>query len=131
MEENRISFKTIDEYIVQFPIEVQEILKTIRKVIKEAAPDAEEKISYQMPSFVLHGNLVYFAAFKNHIGFFPTSSGINAFKQELSEYKGGKGSVQFPLDKPIPYELISKIVTFRAAENVKKVESKMKKKSTK
>jgi uncharacterized protein YdhG (YjbR/CyaY superfamily) len=131
MEENRISFKTIDEYILQFPIEVQEILKTIRKVIKEAAPDAEEKISYQMPSFVLHGNLVYFAAFKNHIGFFPTSSGINAFKQELSEYKGGKGSVQFPLDKPIPYELISKIVTFRVAENVKKVESKIKKKSSK
>jgi uncharacterized protein YdhG (YjbR/CyaY superfamily) len=131
MEENRISFKTIDEYIVQFPIEVQEILKAIRKVIKEAAPDAKEKISYQMPAFVLHGTLVYFAAFKNHIGFFPTSSGINAFKQELSEYKGGKGSVQFPLDKPIPYELISKIVTFRVAENVKNVESKMKRKKSK
>ncbi|CRK83053.1 iron chaperone [Neobacillus massiliamazoniensis] len=131
MEENRISFKTIDEYILQFPIEVQEILKTIRKVIKEAAPDAKEKISYQMPAFVLNGTLVYFAAFKNHIGFFPTSSGINAFKKELSEYKGGKGSVQFPLDKPIPYELISKIVTFRVAENVKKVESKIKKKSSK
>ena len=84
-----------------------------------------------MSAFVLHWNLVYFTAFKNHIGFFLTSSGINAFKQELSAYKGGKGSLQFPLDKPIPYELISKIVTFKVAENTKKVESKMKKKKLK
>lgn len=131
MEENKIAFKTIDEYILQFPNEVQEILRKIRKVIKEAAPEAEEKISYQMPAFAFHGNLVYFAAFKKHIGFFPTSSGISAFKHELSAYKGGKGSVQFPLDKPIPYELISKIVSFRVSENVKKAEMKLKKKKSK
>ncbi|MDP4087221.1 MAG: DUF1801 domain-containing protein, partial [Bacillota bacterium] len=110
MEDNKLTFKSIDEYILQFSPEIQEKLKTIRKVIKESAPEAQEKISYQMPAFVLHGNLVYFAAFKNHIGFFPTSSGIAAFKEELSEYKGAKGSVQFPNTKPIPYELIRKIV---------------------
>jgi cellulose biosynthesis protein BcsQ len=103
----------------------QEILEKIRKVIKEAAPEAEEKISYQMPAFVLRGNLVYFAACKNHIGFYPTPSGINAFKNELSEYKGAKGSVQFPLNKPIPYELIRKIVKFRVVENIKKAEDKL------
>ena len=128
MEENKITSKSIDEYILQFPPEVQEILKTLRKVIKESAPDAEEKISYQMPTFVLHGNLVHFAAYKNHIGFYPTPSGIDAFKHELSEYKGAKGSVQFPIEKPLPYELISKIVKFRVAENIKKAEDKLKKK---
>lgn len=127
MEENKITIKSIDEYILQFPLEVQEILKMLRKVIKEAAPDAEEKISYQMPTFVLHGNLVYFGAFKNHIGFYPISSGIAAFKQELSEYKGGKGSVQFPIEKPLPYKLISEIVKFRVAENIKRAEGKLKK----
>ena len=128
MEENKITYKSIDEYILQFPPEVQEILKTLRKVIKESAPDAEEKISYQMPTFVLHGNLVHFAAFKNHIGFYPTPSGIDAFKHELSEYKGAKGSVQFPIEKPLPYELISEIVKFRVAENIKQAEDKLKKK---
>jgi uncharacterized protein YdhG (YjbR/CyaY superfamily) len=128
MEENKIIFKSIDEYILQFPPEVQEILKTLRKVIKESAPDAEEKISYQMPTFVLHGNLVHFAAFKNHIGFYPTPSGIDAFKHELSEYKGAKGSVQFPIEKPLPFELISEIVKFRVAENIKQAEDKLKKK---
>ena len=128
MEENKITSKSIDEYILQFPPEIQEILKTLRKVIKESAPDAEEKISYQMPTFVLHGNLVHFAAYKNHIGFYPTPSGIDAFKHELSEYKGAKGSVQFPIEKPMPYELISKIVKFRVAENIKKAEDKLKKK---
>ncbi|EQB20626.1 hypothetical protein UNSWDHB_2051 [Dehalobacter sp. UNSWDHB] len=102
---------------MQFPDETQEILRAIRNVIREAAPDAVEKISYQMPTFVLNGNLVHFAAFKNHIGFYPTPSGIEAFKQELAGYKGAKGSVQFPLNKPIPYELISKIVKYRVAEN--------------
>lgn len=97
---------------------------TIRKVIKESAPDAKEKISYQMPTFALHGNLVHFAAFKNHIGFYPAPSGIEAFKEELSVYKGAKGSVQFPINKPLPYELISKIVKFRVAENIKKAEDK-------
>jgi uncharacterized protein YdhG (YjbR/CyaY superfamily) len=126
--EQTIIPKSIDEYILQFPQEVQEILKTLRKVIKESAPNAEEKISYRMPTFVLNGNLVYFAAFKNHIGFYPTSIGINTFKQELSGYKTSKGAVQFPFGKPIPYELISQIVKFRVAENKSKAEGKIKKK---
>lgn len=120
MEENRPGPSPIDEYIRQFSPEIQEILQTLRKVIKESAPEAEEKISYQMPAFVLHGNLVYFAAFKRHIGFYPTASGIAAFQQELSGYKGGKGTVQFPLDQPLPYELIRKIVKFRVAENMER-----------
>jgi len=128
MGENKTNFNSIDEYILQFPPEIQEILKMFRKVIKETAPEAEEKISYQMPTFALHGNLVHFAAHKNHIGFYPAPSGIDAFKNELSEYKGAKGSVQFPIDKPMPYELISKIVKFRVAENIKKAEDKLKKK---
>ena len=126
MEENKATFESIDGYIFKFALDIQELLKTLRKVIKEAAPDAEEKISYQMPAFVLHGNLVYFAVCKNHIGFYPTPSGINAFKQELSEYKGAKGSVQFPIEKPLPYELISKIVKFRVAENSKLAEGMLK-----
>jgi uncharacterized protein YdhG (YjbR/CyaY superfamily) len=126
METNKIILKSIDEYILHFSPQVQEILKTLRKVIKESAPDSEEKISYQMPTFVLHGNLVHFAAHKNHIGFYPTPSGIDAFKNELSKYKGAKGSVQFPIDKPLPYELISAIVKFRVAENIKKAENKQK-----
>ncbi|RII33626.1 hypothetical protein D2A34_18035 [Clostridium chromiireducens] len=128
MEENKVAYKTIDEYILQFSPEIQEILETLRKVIKESAPYAEEKISYQMPTFVLHGNLVHFAAYKNHIGFYPTPSGINEFKDELSEYKGAKGSVQFPIDKLLPYELISRIVEFRVDENIRKAEDKLKKK---
>lgn len=95
-------------------------------MIKESAPDAEEKISYQMPTFALHGNLVHFAAHKNHIGFYPTPSGIEAFKEELSEYKGAKGSVQFPIDKSLPYELLSKIVKFRVAENIRKAQGSIK-----
>ncbi|MEK4880404.1 MULTISPECIES: iron chaperone [Paenibacillus] len=124
MDESKITYESIDAYISGFSLEVQEILNTLRKVIKEAAPEAEEKISYQMPTFALHGNLVHFAAYPKHIGFYPTPSGINAFKDELSGYKGAKGSVQFPIDKPMPYELISKIVTFRVAENLKKVKAK-------
>jgi uncharacterized protein YdhG (YjbR/CyaY superfamily) len=110
--------KDIEKYILQFPEEVQAILRELRKVIREAAPDAEEKISYQMPTFYLKGNLVHFAAYKKHIGFYPSPSGIEAFKDELAVYKGAKGSVQFPLDKPIPYELIKKIVEFRVTENI-------------
>lgn len=128
MEQNKTTFNSIDEYILQFPSDIQEILKMLRKVIKESALEAEEKISYQMPTFALHGNLVHFAAHKNHIGFYPAPSGIDAFKNELSEYKGAKGSVQFPIDKPMPYELISKIVKFRVDENIKKAEDKLKKK---
>lgn len=120
--------KTIDEYISVFPKNIQEILKKIRATIQKAAPDAEETINYQMPTFTLKGNLVHFAAFKNHIGFYPTPTGIEKFKKELSSYKGAKGSVQFPLDKPIPYSLIGKIVTFRVKENLERAAIKRKKK---
>jgi uncharacterized protein YdhG (YjbR/CyaY superfamily) len=114
-------FKTIDEYIETFPETVQSILEEMRQAIYEAAPQAIETISYQMPTFKLNGkNLAYFAAFKNHIGFYPIPSGIEAFKKELSSYKQGKGSVQFPLDKPIPFDLVKKITMFRVKENLKK-----------
>ncbi len=113
-------FNTIDEYISQFPEDVQIILQQIRTAIKEAAPDATEKISYQMPTFYLKGNLVHFAAFKSHIGFYPIPSAIEEFKEELSLYKSGKGSVQFPLDKPMPFDLIRRIVLFRVKENLEK-----------
>jgi uncharacterized protein YdhG (YjbR/CyaY superfamily) len=118
---------TIDEYIAGFPPDVQAILQKIRATIRKAAPQAEEAIKYQMPTFTLHGNLVHFAAFKNHIGFYPVPTGIEAFKKELSAYPSGKGSVQFPLDQPIPYGLISKIVKFRVKENLAKADAKKKK----
>jgi len=113
MAMTRKKFSTIDEYIAEFPEPVQEILEKIRSVIRQAAPDAKETIAYQMPTFKLKKNLVHFAAFKNHIGFYPTPIGIEEFKEELSPYASGKGSVQFPLNKPIPYDLIEKIVKFR------------------
>jgi uncharacterized protein YdhG (YjbR/CyaY superfamily) len=119
---------TIDEYIAGFPPDVQAILQKIRATIRKAAPQAAETINYQMPTFTLHGNLVHFAAFKNHIGFYPTPSGIENFKAELAAYKGAKGSVQFPLDQPIPYGLISKIVKLKVKENLAKAEAKRKKK---
>ena len=128
MQGNKTTINTIDDYILQFSQEIQDILIMLRKVIKESAPDAEEKISYQMPTFVLHGNLVHFAAYKNHIGFYPSPSGIVAFKNELSKYKGAKGSVQFPIEQPLPYDLISKIVKFRVAENIKLAEDKLRRK---
>jgi uncharacterized protein YdhG (YjbR/CyaY superfamily) len=112
--------KTIDEYIKKFPEDVQNILENMRKTIHDAAPDAEETISYQIPTFKLNGNLVHFAAYKNHIGFYPAPSGIEAYKKELSMYKGAKGSVQFPIDKPVPYDLVRKIVLFRVQENLTK-----------
>lgn len=112
--------KDIDAYIADFPKEVQEILQTIRRTIRQAAPDAEETISYRIPAFTVKGVLVYFAAFKKHVGFYPRASGIAKFKKELSAYKSAKGSVQFPLDKPIPYELIARIVKFRVKENLGK-----------
>lgn len=111
---------TIDEYISDFPIEVQEILEKVRATIQKAAPDATEAIKYAIPTFVLNGNLVHFAAFKNHIGFYPAPVGIEEFEKELSIYKKGKGSVQFPLDEPIPYDLISKITRFRTKQNSEK-----------
>jgi uncharacterized protein YdhG (YjbR/CyaY superfamily) len=126
MKENNSN--TINEYIQRFPPEVQRILESLRKVINEAAPDAIEKISYQMPAFELHGILVYFAAWENHIGFYPTSNGISAFKDELAGYKITKGTVQFPMDKPMPYDLIGRIVKYRAAENKNKYEVKLRNK---
>jgi len=120
MDANKGQLTTIDAYIAQFPEDVQQILGKIRTVIKESAPGAVEKISYQMPGFYLNGNLVWFGVHTHHIGFYPTPSGLDAFKKELSAYKSSKGAVQFPLDKPMPYELISKIVKFRVGENLKK-----------
>ncbi len=116
--------KTIDEYITGFPPDVQEKLQKVRATIRKAAPVAQETIKYRMPTFLLNGNLVYFAGFKNHIGFYPIPSGIKEFEKELSVYKQGRGSVQFPLDKPIPYGLISRIVKFRAKENLAKAKGK-------
>ncbi|WP_310832511.1 iron chaperone [Paenibacillus pedocola] len=124
--ENKITYESIDDYIAKAAPEVQDLLERVRQVIHEAAPEAKEKISYQMPTFELHGNLVHFAAFKKHIGFYPAPQGIEAFHDELSIYKGAKGSVQFPLDQPLPYDLISRIVKFRAAENIKKAADKRK-----
>ncbi len=120
--------KTIDDYIAGFPHDVQEILEKIRMTIRKAAPDAEETIKYQMPTFTLKGNLVHFAAFKKHIGFYPAPTGTEKFQKELAVYQGAKGSVRFPLDKPIPFDLISKIVKFRVKENLARAEAKQKKK---
>ncbi len=122
---------SIDEYIADFSKEVQHILQKIRAIVKEAAPDAEEAIKYQIPTFVLSGNLVHFAAFEKHIGLYPTPSGIEQFKDELSSYKSAKGSVQFPLGSPIPYGLIEKIVKFRVKENRLKAANKSPKKGKK
>ena len=117
----------IDEYISDFPEDVQIILDQVRSIIKQAAPDAEESIGYGMPAFKTHGKpLVYFAAFKNHIGFYATPTGHAEFAQELSKYKQGKGSVQFPIDQPMPLELISQIVEFRVIENMEKAKTKKK-----
>ncbi len=110
---------TIDEYIAQFPVEVQAILTKLRSEIRKAAPGAEERISYQMPGFFLNGRLVWFGVQKGYIGFYPTGSGIEAFKDELSAYEGTKGSAHFPLDQPMPYALIRKIVKYRVAENTR------------
>ena len=120
--------QNIDEYIAGFPQDVQDKLIKLRATIRQAAPEAQEKISYQMPTFFLEGNLVHFAAYKNHIGFYPAPTGIERFKEPLSVYKGAKGSVQFPLDKPIPYELVSEITAYRVQENLAKAAAKRKKK---
>ena len=116
----RTKFENIDDYIATFPENVQEIMGKMRKVIHEAAPEAKEAISYGMPTFKLNGNLVHFAAYKKHLGFYPAASGIAAFEDELSNYKHAKGSVQFPLDQPVPYDLVKRIVTFRVKENLEK-----------
>jgi len=114
---------TIDEYIAGFSVETQAVLQKIRAVIQAAAPEAKEAIRYAIPTFILNGNLVHFAAFKSHIGFYPAPTGAEAFKNELSVYKTGKGSVQFPLDQNMPLDLITKIVQFRVAEVAQKAET--------
>lgn len=119
--------KDIDTYIAAFPKDIQEKLQKIRNTIHQAAPAATEAIKYGMPTFVMEGNLVHFAAFKNHIGFYPTPMGIESFKKELSVYKGAKGSVQFPLDKPMPLNLIDRIVKYRVKKTLEKKKSRAKK----
>jgi uncharacterized protein YdhG (YjbR/CyaY superfamily) len=126
MEGNKPEIVSVDEYIAQFAPDIQTILQTIRQVVRDAAPEAKEKISYQMPTLYLHGNLVHFAAFKNHIGFYPAPQGIEAFQQELAGYKGAKGSVQFPLNQPMPYDLIRRMTVYRSEENKAKAQAKAK-----
>ncbi len=117
MDGKKKEILTIDEYIQKFPKDVQEKLESIRRLVRELAPEAREKISYRMPTFSLNGNLVHFAAFKTHIGFYPTPSGVSEFQKDLSRYKNGKGSVQFPLDEALPTELIKRMIKFRLEKN--------------
>jgi uncharacterized protein YdhG (YjbR/CyaY superfamily) len=124
MATSRTKFDDIDSYIASFPEATQKLLKQVRETIRKAATQAKETINYGMPTFTLKGNLVHFAAFKNHIGFYPTPSGIETFKKDLSAYDGAKGSVRFPLDKPIPFDLIGRIVEFRVKECQLKVPDK-------
>jgi len=128
MQTNKAIPKNISEYIATCPKNVRSMLQQLRTTIKKAAPKADEVISYQMPAFKYYGVLVYFAAYKNHIGFYPTSSGIAAFQDEFSDYKWSKGAVQFPVDKPLPLNLISRIVKYRVKENLEKENIKAKKK---
>ena len=128
MDKDQAIPRTIDEYIAGFPPDIQAILEKIRTTIRKAAPQAEEAIGYRMPTFKLYGNLVHFAAYAHHVGFYPTSSGIERFSRELSRFKTSRGTIQFPLDDPIPYELIARITRFRVEENRTRVESKKKKK---
>ena len=122
------SFRTIDEYVAAFPPDVQSILRKIRLTIRKAAPQAEEKISYKMPAFALDGDLIYFAAFKKHIGIYPPVRGDEKLSKELSRYRGEKGNLKLPLDEPIPYDLIRKVVKFRLKEHLERVRSKRKRK---
>lgn len=124
MEGQKSGYQTIDEYIAAFPENIQAQLEALRVTIRAAAPEAEERISYQMPAFALNGNLVYFAAAKHHIGFYPTASGIKAFQDELAQYEGSKGAVRFPIGQPLPMDLIRRIVQFRVAENLGKAAAK-------
>jgi uncharacterized protein YdhG (YjbR/CyaY superfamily) len=129
MEQHTGGFRSIDEYIATFPKDIQALLEAVRATIKAAAPDAQETISYQMPTFVLNGHLVYFAAWKNHIGLYPASGGVpEAFKDELSKYERTKGTIKFPISQPLPLELISRIVQFRVSENFNKAPVKPRKK---
>jgi uncharacterized protein YdhG (YjbR/CyaY superfamily) len=128
MKNQRLQPGNIDEYIASFPPEVQSILEKIRLTIRKAAPEAEEKISYQMPTFTLRGNLVHFAAFKKHIGLFPPVKGGEKLNAEISRYRGEKGNLKFSLDEPIPYALISRIVKFRVKEQLERAKPKRGKK---
>ena len=114
------TFESIDEYIASFPTTIQKILQQLRQVIRDAAPEAKEAISYQIPTFKLNGNLVHFAAFSDHISFFPTSSGVETFQHKLYSYKTSKGTIRFPINEPIPFDLIKEIVRFRVKENLGK-----------
>lgn len=125
MEAKKAHPTTIDEYIAQYPEELQHKLRKLRQVIKESAPEAEERISYNMPAYYLNGNLVFFSVNKKHIGIYPKTSGMDAFKEELTPYQGTKSSLHFALDQPLPYELISKIVKVRVAENLKAAQAKV------
>lgn len=124
MQSSSTEFNTVDEYIALFPAPVQEKLHALRQVIKEAAPDAQETIKYRMPTYVYHGNLVHFAAFKTHIGFYPTPSGTDAAVAGLSAYKTGKGTLQFPLSEPLPLPLIRQVVEIRVQENLARATAK-------
>jgi uncharacterized protein YdhG (YjbR/CyaY superfamily) len=121
---DRAEFTTIDEYIAMFPAETQSLLAELRATIRAAAPEAQEKISYQMPTFAQAGNLVHFAAHKEHIGFYPAPSAIEAFRAELAPFESSKGAVRFPIDRPLPLDLIRRIVEFRVAENLRQAEQK-------
>jgi uncharacterized protein YdhG (YjbR/CyaY superfamily) len=127
MEKRGAGIPSVDAYIVAFPAEVQTRLNELRAAIRAAAPAAEEVISYQMPTFRLHGNLVHFAAYTGHIGFYPAPSGVAAFQERLARYKGAKGSVQFPLDEPLPLDLVAEIVRYRVAENLAAAKAKAQK----
>lgn len=127
MKPDQTAPKSIDAYIAGYPPDVQEILEKIRLTIRKAAPDAQETIKYRLPTFTLKGNLVHFGAFKKHIGFYPTPTGTDKFKKELSIYEGAKGSIRFPLDRPMPFALIRKIVKFRVKENLERAKAKQKK----
>lgn len=124
MRSDQVAPRNIDEYVAGFPQDVQEVLEKIRATIRKVAPEAEETIKYRMPTFTLKGNLVYFAAFKRHIGFYPPVTGARELRDELAGYEGPKGSLKFPLDRPIPYELIGKIVKFRVQENLNPAQEK-------
>jgi uncharacterized protein YdhG (YjbR/CyaY superfamily) len=123
MEKTKKKISTVDEYIKQCPKNIQGTVRTLRKIIKESAPNAQEKISYNMPAYFQEGNILYFAVFAKHIGFYPLPGGIKKFEKELAEYKQGKGSVQFPIDQPIPYTLIQEMVKYRVKENLAKKNS--------
>jgi uncharacterized protein YdhG (YjbR/CyaY superfamily) len=129
MKKGKPVSKNIDEYIADFPKDVQKLLQQLRSTIKKAAPKAEEKIAYGIPTFTLNGNLVHFGAYKTHIGFYPAPSGLEAFEKELAPYVTGKGTAQFPLDKPLPLDLITEIVKFRVMKNLEKPVAKREKKS--